>query len=102
VIVAAALTGVVLFVAAGMIWTARLIHVGNLDMHALAEKVATLLVALDGGDHRSLPLLSQWCERQASIAPVRRQGAELELRRRQSLERVHAVMVAEDCSGASG
>lgn len=143
-IVAAALTGVVLFVAAGMIWTARLVHVGNLDLHALAEKVptpepgsvldwpelrvravvpqpggqqlvllyvgwpkqppraATLLVALDSGDHRSLSLLSRWCERQASIAPVRHQGAELELRRRQSLERVHAVMVAEDCPGARG
>ena len=144
VIVAAALTGVILFIAAGLIWTARLVHVGNLDAHALADKldkpypvsaldwpelrvravipqpdgpqpagepplvllhvgwpgnprqVATLLVALDSGDRRSLSLLSQWCDGQASVAPVRHQGAELELRRRQSLERVHAVMVAED------
>lgn len=141
-IVAAALTGVILFVAAGLIWAARLVHVGNLDAQALAEKVAapepvsvldwpelrvravvaqpggqylvllhvawpkqppqaaTLLVALDSGDHRSLGLLSQWCARQSSISPVRQQGAELELRRRQSLERVHAVIVAEDSHGA--
>jgi hypothetical protein len=141
VIVAAALGGVILFVAAGLIWTARLVHIGNLDVQALAEKVATpepasvldwpelrvravipqpggqqlvllhvgwpkqppqvatLLVALDSEDHQSLALLSQWCARQASISPVRRHGAELELRRRQSLERVHAVMVAEDGPG---
>jgi hypothetical protein len=144
VIVAAALTGVVLFIAAGLIWTARLVHLGNLDLQELAEKTATpepvsvldwpelrvravipqpgmrqlvllyvgwpkqppqaatLLVALDSGDQRSLSLLSLWCERQASISPVRRQGAELVLRRRQSLERVHAVVVAEDRSGAGG
>lgn len=142
-IVAAALTGVVLFIAAGLLWTARLVHLGNLDAQELAGKLATpepssvldwpelrvravipqpggqplvllhvgwpkeppqaatLLVALDSGDQRSLALLSQWCARQASISPVRHQGAELELRRRQSLERVRAVMVAEDCPGAS-
>jgi hypothetical protein len=141
VIVAAALTGVILFIAAGLAWTARLVHVGNLDAQELAEKVATpypasvldwpelrvravvpqpggqslvllyvgwpkqppqaatLLVALDDGDRRSLTLLSQWCAQQASISPARRQGAELELRRRQSLERIHAVMVAEDSTG---
>ena len=58
--VAAALAGVVLFIAAGLIWSARLVHVGNLDAQAT------------------------------------RRGAEMELRRRQSLERVHAVLVAED------
>ena len=63
---------------------------------------AALLVALDSGDHRSLPLLSRWCERQASDRASPPPGAELELRRRQSLERVRAVMVAEDCAGASG
>lgn len=140
-IAAAALTGVILFIAAGLAWTARLIHVGNLDAQALAEKLATpdpvsvldwpelrvravvpqpdgqplvllyvgwpkeppraatLLVALESGDHVSLPLLRQWCALQASICPVRQQGAELELRRRRSLERVHAVMVAEDRPG---
>jgi hypothetical protein len=149
VIVAAALTGVILFIAAGLIWTARLVHVGNLDAYALADKLdkphpvsaldwpelrvravipqpdgpqpdgpplvllhvgwpghprqaATLLVALDIGDRRSLSLLSQWCVGQASVAPVRHEGAELELRRRQSLERVHAVMVAEDPMTLSG
>ena len=140
-IVAAALAGVILFIAAGLTWTARLVHIGNLDMLALAEKTAapepasvldwpelrlravvpqpggqqlvllhvgwpkqppqaaTLLVALDSGDHRALALLSQWCAGQASISPVRQQGAALELRRRQSLERVHAIMVAEDSPG---
>jgi hypothetical protein len=146
VIVAAAVAGVILFIAVGLIWTARLVYVGNLDAQALADKLgkphpasaldwpelrvqavipqpeeprpdapplvllrvgwpeysdraATLLVALDVGDRQSLSLLSQWCAGQASVAPVRREGAELELRRRQSLERVHAVMVAEDPCG---
>ncbi len=62
---------------------------------ALPERAATMLVALDAGDDRSVPLLSQWCATQASVAPTR-QGAQLELRRRQSLERVRAVLVAED------
>lgn len=138
VIVAAALAGVILFMAAGLIWVARLVHIGNLDAQALADKlatpdpvsaldwpelrlravvpqpggpplvllhvgwpahprrVATLLLALDSGDCRSLPLLAEWCAGQASVAPVRREGGKLELRRRQSLERVCAVMVAED------
>jgi hypothetical protein len=137
--VAAALAGVVLFIAAGLIWTARLVHVGNLDAQALAEKVAvpdpvsaldwpelhvravvpqpdepplvllvvgwpahplrasTLLLALDNGDDRSLSLLSRWCSTHASISPTHR-GTRLELRRRQSLERVDAVLVAEDAA----
>jgi len=57
---------------------------------------ATLLVALDRGNHRSIPLLSQWCATEASVSPTRQEGATLELRRRRSLERVHAVLVAED------
>jgi hypothetical protein len=139
--VAAALAGVVLFVAAGLIWSARLVHIGNLDAQALADKTATphpvsaldwpelrvhavvtqpdepplvllqvgwpahpqrlstLLLALENGDDRSLPLLSRWCSTRASISPGRR-GAEMELRRRQSLERVHAVLVAEDTASA--
>jgi hypothetical protein len=129
--VAAALAGVVLVTAAGLIWSARLLHVGNLDAQALAENVAvpdpasaldrpelhmravvpqpdepplvllvvgwpahpqrasTLLLALDNGDGRSVSLLSRWCSTQASISPTR-QGTEMELRRRQSRERVHA------------
>ena len=141
-IVAAAVGGVILFMAAGLAWTARLVHVGNLDAQELAEKVAvpnpvsaldwpelrlqavvkqpdepplvllrvgwpahprqaaTLLVALDSGDDRSFSLLSQWCSAHASVSPVRR-GTEMELRRRQSLERVHGVLIAEDTMPAS-
>ncbi len=141
-IVAAALAGALVFIVAGLAWAARLVHVGNLDAQALAEKAAspppasplsasaldwpelhlrsvvaqpdeqplvllhvdwpahprqeaTLLVALARGDTGSLALLSQWCAAAASVSPVRRYGAELELRRRQSLERVHAVLLAE-------
>ena len=136
-ILAVALAGVLLYIAAGLTWAARLVHVGNLDAHALAEKAAlpppvsavdwpelrlrgvvaqpddqtfvllrvewsaprreaTLLVALGRDDTGSLSLLSQWCAAAASVSAVRRYGAELELRRRQSLERVHAVLIAED------
>ncbi len=123
---------------AGLAWTARLVHVGNLDAQALADKVAvphpvsaldwpelqvraivpqpderplvlllvswpahrqreaTLLVALDHGDRQSVAVLSQWCSTRASISPTRQEGAALELRRRQSLERVHGVLIAEN------
>jgi hypothetical protein len=37
---AIALTGAVLFIAAGLAWSARLVHIGNLDALALADKVA--------------------------------------------------------------
>ena len=60
------------------------------------QRAATLLLAIDSGDNRSVPLLSLWCATQASVSPTRRDGAGLELRRRQSLERVHAVLIAED------
>jgi hypothetical protein len=139
VIVAVTLAVAVLLAAAvALAWTARLLHVGNLDALALADKVgvphpasaldwpelhlraiiplpdepplvlllvgwpahprseATLLVALDSGDHQSVPLLSQWCATSASVSPTRQEGAALELRRRRSLERVRAVLVAED------
>ena len=137
-ILAAALAGALVFIVAGLAWTARLVHVGNLDAQELAEKTAwphpasaldwpelhllgvvaepdeqplvllhvdwpahprheaTLLVALGGDDTASISLLSQWCAAAASISPVRRYGAELELRRRQSLERVHGILIAED------
>jgi hypothetical protein len=75
-----------------------LLHVGWPEYPA---RVSTLLVALDRDQTRSLSLLSQWCAGQASVAPTRREGAALELRRRQSLERVHAVMVAEDIGPSS-
>lgn len=135
---AAAIGALVLLAAAGLAWTARLVHISNLDAAALAGKVgvpdpvsaldwpelrvraivpqpgdqplvlllvswpahpqrtATLLVAIDSGDNRSVPLLSLWCATQAPLSPTRRDGTGLELRRRQSLERVHAVLVAED------
>jgi hypothetical protein len=57
---------------------------------------AVLLLALDHGDSRSLSLLAQWCASAASVSPDRHEGAELELRRRQSLDRVHAFLFAED------
>ena len=135
---AAMIGALVLLAAAGLAWTARLVHVSNLDALELAAKVsvpdpvsaldwpelrvraivpqpsdqplvlllvswpahpqraATLLVAIDSGDNRSVPLLSLWCASQAPVSPTRRDGAGLELRRRQSLERVHAVLLAED------
>jgi hypothetical protein len=138
VIVAVALAGAVLFIAGGLAWTARLVHIGNLDALALAEKIgtpdpvsaldwpelhvravipqpgepsvvllrvgwpahpereATLLVGLDSDDPRSLPLLSRWCAARASISPAARGDRELELRRRQSLERVRGRLIAED------
>ena len=137
-ILAAVLAGVILAIAAGLAWTARLVHISNLDAYDLAAKTgtptpvsafdwpelhlnaviaqpdeqgvvllhvdwpaypqraATLLLALDGDDRHSLLLLSEWCAGQASVSPLRGDGAEVVLRRRQSLERVHAVLVAED------
>jgi hypothetical protein len=64
-------------------------------------QTAILLVALDQGDWRSLPLLSLWCAGHARVCPVRWPGPELELRRGQSLERVHARLVAEDIAPAA-
>ncbi len=61
------------------------------------EREATLLVALDSGDHQSAPILAQWCAARSSVSPARGQGETLELRRRRSLQRVQAVLVAEDC-----
>jgi hypothetical protein len=67
---------------------------------AYPEQVAVLLVALDHDERRALSLLSQWSDARAAVAAVR-QGAELELRRRQSLDRVHAILLAEDYQGGS-
>lgn len=68
---------------------------------ARQQKAATLLVAVDSDDHQSAQLLARWCETQASVSPTRCGGARLEFRRRQSLERVHAVLVAEDAMPGS-
>jgi hypothetical protein len=138
VILAVALTVMSLFVAVGLGWAGRRLHISNLDAQALAEKVAfpapasalewpelrvqsavpqpdelspvimqvdwpayperiaTLLVALDDHDEqRAVSVLCRWSASGAGIAALRR-GADLELRRRQSLERVHAILLAED------
>ena len=141
-ILAIALPGLIVSLAAGLVWTARLIHVSGLDAQALADKVAfpepasalewpemqvlsvllepdelspvivqvrwpahpsrvaTLLVTLDHDERLALSLLSRWSLTGASVM-AERHGAELELRRRQSLERVHAILIAEDYQAAS-
>jgi hypothetical protein len=62
---------------------------------AYPERVSTLLVALDRDEARALSLLCQWSAAGAAVMTLR-QGTELELRRRQSLERVHATLLNED------
>ena len=140
---AATLTGVFLLIITALVWTARLVHIGNLDALALAQKVATpepisavdwpelqvravvpqpgepslvllpvewpahperaatLLVSLDRGDERSVPLLSAWCVTRASVSPTRCSvDGRIELRRRQSLERVRGLLLTEDTTAA--
>jgi hypothetical protein len=60
------------------------------------QRTATLLLAIDSGDNQSVPLLSLWCATQAPVSPTRGDGADLQLRRRKTLERVHAVLITED------
>jgi hypothetical protein len=60
------------------------------------EHLATLLVDLGAEHDRSLTVLSQWCSQNASISPSRCGPKTLELRRRQSLERVRGQLVKED------
>jgi hypothetical protein len=137
VILAIALTGIGLVIAAGLTWAGRLLHISNLDAQALAEKVAfprpasalewpelriqsavlqpdeeslvivqvgwptypdrgaTLLVELDRDEQRAASLLFRWSASVVAVAAMRR-GPEVELRRRQSLERVHGILLAED------
>jgi hypothetical protein len=61
-------------------------------------QLATLVVQLDGAGQRSrsVQVLSGWCKAGCSLSPLRRSGAEIELRRRQSLERVRGRLLAED------
>ena len=95
-IVAATLTAVVVLLIAGVVtWTARMLHVGNLDYSALKEKIATPepVSALDWpevhvravvpqpDEPSVVPLLVDW--------PARKEKAA-------TLERVHATLVAED------
>jgi hypothetical protein len=71
---------------------------------AYPERVVTLLVDVAGEGERSLSLLSQWCAAGASVSPARRGDAGIELRRRQSLERVYGSLLAETPvpSGSAG
>jgi hypothetical protein len=141
---AATLAGAwLLIVAAGLYWAARLLHIGNLDAHGLAEKLgapepgsaidwpelrvhavipqpgepsllllvavwpahpecsSTLLLDLAPDGERSLALLSHWCATQASLSPTWLSGQQVELRRRQSLQRVSGLVLSEDVAAAS-
>lgn len=163
-VAALALTGAALVIIVGLGAAARLVHIGNLDALALAEKLAAphpgsaldwpelrvravvsqpdrpseiLLLAEWPSHHgrtstllieiytrqqvaelpavpvpelatpapdlgalaeldRQVAVLSRWCDAGASVTPSRRGPAELELRRRQSLERVRGRLLAED------
>jgi hypothetical protein len=137
-----ALTGAALFIVVGLVAAARIVHIGNLDAMALAEKLAapypacaadwpelavravvqqpgepatvlllvdrpghdgsavTLLIRLDGPVPRSVRLLEGWCRAGSSISPRVRLDAQLELRRRQSLERVRGRLLAEESPSA--
>jgi hypothetical protein len=68
----------------------------SVDWPAHPGQSAMLLLALDEGDVWSMSLLSEWCAGQASVSPLRCPPRRLVLRRRQSLERVHAQLLAED------
>jgi hypothetical protein len=137
-----ALTGAALFVMAGLAAAGRMVHIGNLDALALAEKLATpypasaldwpelrvraavqqpgepatvlllvdrpghdgpavtLLVQLSGPPERPIRLLEAWCRAGSSISPRARGEADIELRRRQSLQRVRGRLLAEDSAPA--
>lgn len=64
------------------------------------QQTSILLIALDRSDPRPVPLLSEWCAARASVSPARYGQAGLELRRRQSLDRVYGFLVAEDTGPA--
>ncbi len=65
------------------------------------QRTSILLVALDRSDRRPLPLLAEWCASRASVSPARYGPTGLELRRRQSLERVYGLLIAEDAGPTS-
>lgn len=66
------------------------------DRPRLDIPAVTLLIRLDGPAERATRLLERWCRAGSSISPRSRAGAEIELRRRQSLERVRGRLLAED------
>jgi hypothetical protein len=61
---------------------------------------ATLLVELTSSPARSVRLLARWCRDGSSIAPRALGEARIELRRRQSLERIRGRLLVEDNSAA--
>jgi hypothetical protein len=65
---------------------------------AYPNREATLLLAIQSDGPRSLDLLEQWRDASAPVSPVRR-GELCELRRRQSLELVRGLLIAEDAGG---
>jgi hypothetical protein len=71
--------------------------------HQVAPLTTGLQLATSAADlaalaelERQVALLSRWRDVGASVSPSRRGPAELELRRRQSLERVRGRLLAED------
>jgi hypothetical protein len=62
---------------------------------------ATLLVQLSGGGGRANKVLSDWCRGRAPIAPTARADGTIELRRRQTLNRVRCRLLAEDSGPAA-
>jgi RecB family endonuclease NucS len=65
------------------------------------RRTATLLVALNHEDANAIRLLVDWCDGQARVAPMRCYGQTVELRRRQTRERVRGDLIAEDITLAS-
>jgi hypothetical protein len=106
VILAIAIFGVFLSVVAALTWTVRLLRVSTLDAQALADKLAfpEPASALEWPELRVQsvvpqpddlsPVIVQWSTARAAVVALR-QGPELELRRRQSLERIHATLLDE-------
>jgi hypothetical protein len=74
-----------------LLWVTRPGHEG-------AE--ATLLVELAGSPDRSVRLLARWCRDGSSISPTALAESRIELRRRQSLERVRGRLLVEDSAQA--
>ncbi len=60
---------------------------------------STLLLDLATDDERPVALLSSWCAGQAAVSPARLGGELVELRRRQSLDRVTGRLLSEDVTG---
>ncbi len=57
---------------------------------------ASLLLALDERSHHTMRVLSEWCTQGARVVLVSLGNGFIEMRRRQSLERLKVLLVAED------